>query len=64
MDELYDLQADPWEVRNLAAEDDRALAELRATLAAELEQLGDPLMNLFCRDQLLGASKPAGGIHL
>jgi arylsulfatase A-like enzyme len=66
VDELYDLRADPWETRNLVAEDEhiRILAELRGTLAEELEQLGDPLMNLFCRDQLLGDSKPDGGIRL
>lgn len=64
VDELYDLQNDPWETVNLAGRADAqsALAGLRVELARELERLGDPLINLFVRDQLEGQSKPRGGL--
>ena len=63
VDELYDLTNDPWELRNLAGEADHQdrLRALRAALARELEDLGDPLFNLFTREQLLGDAKPRGG---
>jgi arylsulfatase A-like enzyme len=48
-DELYDLQADPLELRNLlddpARRDD--LAALRAALAAELRRRSDPVLRFF-----------------
>lgn len=37
MDEIYDLQADPWELRNLCG--DSGTAEIQARLAAELDRL-------------------------
>jgi arylsulfatase A-like enzyme len=63
VDELYHLTDDPWELDNLAGKPDcqDRLRELRATLAAELERLGDPLWNLFTRAQLTGDAKPQGG---
>ncbi len=42
-EELYDVQADPWQVRNLAADPAYAaeLARLRAALAAQMQAAGD-----------------------
>lgn len=42
-EELYDLDADPWEMRNLAEDPahQEALAELRATLDGWIEETGD-----------------------
>ena len=43
--QLFDLKADPWEMKNLADSPDRAadLAKLRQRLAALAKQLGDPM---------------------
>ncbi len=45
--ELYDLEVDPYEFRNLAATTEHAatLAELQQQLAAWREQTNDPLLN-------------------
>ena len=42
-EELYDLEADPWELRNLASEPDRAatLAEFGVRLDAWMKESGD-----------------------
>lgn len=54
-DELYDLQSDPAELHNLAAQvDHRAeLAGLRKRLVEWMEETGDPLLNMWTRAQLL-----------
>lgn len=43
-EELYDLQADPWQVQNVAGQSDRAadLRQLRAQLTGYLRKTGDP----------------------
>jgi len=43
VEELYDVQSDPWQVRNLAADPAYAgeLARLRAALAAQMQSAGD-----------------------
>ena len=48
-EELYDLAADPWELRNLAGEEACAadLARLRAEVRAWMEREGDPLLDEF-----------------
>jgi arylsulfatase A-like enzyme len=58
-DELYDLAADPGEVRNLAAMPDYGaeLARLRARLVAWMEETRDPLLNYWTRGQLLEGMK-------
>jgi arylsulfatase A-like enzyme len=54
-DELYDLEADPGEVRNraLAPECAEVLASLRKRLVAWMEQAGDRLLNPWTRAQIL-----------
>ena len=54
IDELYDLEADPWERVNRASDPVCAgeLARLRKRLAAWLSEVGDPLLNGFTRVQL------------
>ncbi|MGI6494565.1 MAG: sulfatase-like hydrolase/transferase [Kiritimatiellia bacterium] len=54
IDELYDLETDPWERVNRASDPTCAdeLARLRKRLAAWLEDIGDPLLNGFTRVQL------------
>jgi arylsulfatase A-like enzyme len=53
-DELYDTAADPGELRNLAAGHEHAaeLARLRHALAAWLQEVKDPVYNMFTRRQL------------
>jgi len=48
-EELYDLDADPWELENLAAGAPQAatLADLRATLGAHLKEQRDPLLAIW-----------------
>jgi arylsulfatase A-like enzyme len=60
VDELYDLQGDPWEIMNRAGDVgvDGVLRKLRADLASDLEALRDPLFNVFTRSQLLGETNP------
>lgn len=55
-DELYDLQADPGEITNRAADPAcaGALADLRARLLAWMERIHDPLLNPWTRRQLGG----------
>lgn len=60
VDELYDLERDPWELRNLNAEPgyEQVLRELRARLLVELQTLGDGLVgNEWLRGQLMGGRK-------
>lgn len=54
-DELYDLAADPGELRNRARDAACAgeLGRLRRRLVAWMEQTGDPMLNLWTRPQLL-----------
>ncbi len=54
-DELYDLEQDPGELRNLAALPEYAseLARLRRRLVEWMEQIQDPLLNGWTRAQLL-----------
>lgn len=54
-DELYDLQADPGEIHNRAADPScrEELARLRRRLVAWMEDIRDPLLNGWNRDQLL-----------
>ena len=42
-EELYDLESDPWELRNLAGEEEHGttLASMRTTLASWIEETGD-----------------------
>jgi arylsulfatase A-like enzyme len=51
VDELYDEQADPWEMRNLAELPEyRSLrADLQGRLERRMEQAGDPLRNWMKR---------------
>ena len=53
-DELYDLEADPGEVTNLAADPTHqdTLMRLRGRLLAWMQELKDPLLNYFTRPQL------------
>jgi len=46
LDELYDEEADPWEMHNLANEPEAApiLAEMRARMAHWMEQVGDVML--------------------
>ncbi len=54
VDELYDLEADPGELTNLASHPDygNELSRLRRQLTAWLESISDPLLNEFTRVQL------------
>jgi len=54
-DELYDLESDPAELRNLAAapEYSAILGELRERTVAWMEATNDPLLNQWTRPQLL-----------
>ena len=54
-DELYDLDLDPGEVRNLATDPAYGdqLARLRRRLVAWMEEIDDPLLNGWTRKQLL-----------
>lgn len=54
-DELYDLQNDPGEVRNLATVSAHAeeLSRLRRRMVAWMEAIDDPILNLWIRPQLL-----------
>ncbi len=58
-DELYDLAADPGELRNRATDPGCAaeLARLRRRLVAWMEQTGDPMLNMWLRPQLLKGLK-------
>jgi arylsulfatase A-like enzyme len=60
-DELYDLEHDPGEIRNLI--DDAALqpelARLRQRLAAWMEEIHDPLYNGWTQTELTGAPNQA-----
>jgi arylsulfatase A-like enzyme len=58
-DELYDLSADPAELRNRAADISCAneLARLRSRMVAWLEHSRDPLLNEWTRRQLLGPAE-------
>jgi arylsulfatase A-like enzyme len=58
-DELYDLETDPGEIRNRAADPAcRAeLARLRLRLVAWMEEIGDPLLNSWTRVQLVEGRK-------
>ncbi|MDQ3247667.1 MAG: sulfatase-like hydrolase/transferase, partial [Chloroflexota bacterium] len=58
-DELYDLQHDPGEITNLAAQPALAaeLARLRLRLLAWMEQSQDRLLNPWIRQQLISGSK-------
>ena len=58
-DELYDLDTDPAELHNLAAEVDCSdeLARLRHRLVAWIEEVDDPLLNPWTRKQLLKGLK-------
>jgi arylsulfatase A-like enzyme len=53
-DELYDLQSDPAELHNLAADPAHAglLAEMRDRLAARMSAAGDPLLRYFTCQRL------------
>ena len=53
-DELYDLELDPGELRNLATDPvyRDELARLRHRLVAWMEEIGDPLLNGWTRRQL------------
>ena len=59
VDELYDLEGDPAELRNLAGEAAHAgeLARLRQRVVAWMEQTQDPLLNHWTRAQLLEGLK-------
>jgi arylsulfatase A-like enzyme len=54
-DELYDLVTDVGEIQNLAQDKDRfdVLVYLRKRLLAWMEEINDPLLNNWNRDQLL-----------
>jgi len=54
-DELYDLAHDPGELHNLALAPESAaeLARLRRRLVEWMEEIQDPLLNHWIRDQLL-----------
>ena len=58
-DELYDLQADPGEIHNLAADGRHAeaLAGLRRRLVEWMDQVQDPLLNGWIRPQILEGRK-------
>lgn len=58
-DELYDLEADPGELRNLATSGAYSgeLARLRRRLVAWMEEIHDPLLNQWIRRQLLEGRK-------
>jgi arylsulfatase A-like enzyme len=58
-DELYDLEADPGELTNLAAGGAFAaeLADLRRQLAATMAATQDPLLNPWTKSQLLEGRK-------
>jgi len=60
VDELYDLQSDPWELTNLAASDAHrpVLSELRQRLLAHLKAVGDGVVkSRWPRLQLAGGRK-------
>ncbi|OUC08727.1 hypothetical protein RY27_07225 [Litorilinea aerophila] len=56
-DELYDLEADPGEIHNRAADPAcrQELARLRGRLLAWMEATGDRLLNPWTRRQLVGS---------
>ena len=58
-DELYDLQEDPGELRNLAYEPEAAseLTRLRGRVVEWMAETGDPLLNGWTRAQLLEGLK-------
>ncbi|MBT3375362.1 MAG: sulfatase-like hydrolase/transferase [Lentisphaerae bacterium] len=58
-DELYDLQDDPGELRNLAQlpDDVEQLQRLRSRLVEWMEETGDPILNGWTRAQLLEGLK-------
>jgi len=58
-DELYDLANDPGELVNLAANASysRLLAQLRLRLVAWMEDIHDPMLNMWTRTQLIGNRK-------
>jgi len=58
-DELYDLESDPGELRNLATAPDRRaeLARLRARLVAWMEEVDDCALNTWTRVQISEALK-------
>ncbi len=58
-DELYDLEADPGEITNLAAKAEAApqLAALRLRMLAWLEVTRDPILNQWTRRQLEQGAK-------
>ncbi|MFH1086828.1 MAG: sulfatase, partial [Chloroflexota bacterium] len=60
VDELYDLERDPWELTNLvdAVPYAETLREMRARLLARLQAQGDPLVaNAWMRGQLAEGRK-------
>ncbi|MCU0500272.1 MAG: sulfatase-like hydrolase/transferase [Anaerolineae bacterium] len=58
-DELYDLEADPAEITNLAARSEAAepLAHMRRRMLAWLEETRDPILNQWTRRQLAQGAK-------
>jgi arylsulfatase A-like enzyme len=50
--QLFDLKADPYELTNLAERPEHAsrIAAMTATLAAEMQRLGDPVTSLTVAD--------------
>jgi arylsulfatase A-like enzyme len=58
-DELYDLEADPAEITNLAARPEAAepLAHMRRRMLAWLEETRDPILNRWTRRQLAQGAK-------